>query len=127
SSASRRACSSAAGCCAAGGCVSEGWLQAERRGAPAMTVRIAIFGNAMHRADLGCLPGIAGLFSGFHARSLPFQGPCASPVEYVPKLRNGQKLADRAFTGADDAQGDGSITCRSPPRCAEAALNAPER
>src|SRR6516165_8725385 len=44
-------------------------------------------------------------FSGFYTRGpLYLQRPRASPVQYVPKRRNGQKMADRAFTDLADAQ-----------------------
>src|SRR5262249_22662109 len=45
-----------------------------------------------------------GLFPGFTRGPLYLQRPRASPVQYVPKRRNGQKMADRAFTDVDDAQ-----------------------
>src|SRR5258708_38951556 len=53
SSASWRACSSAACGCAPVCCESEDWLQAEMRAAPAMAPTNAHFGNATRLADLG--------------------------------------------------------------------------
>jgi copper(I)-binding protein len=38
-----------------------------------------------------------GLFPGFTRGPLYLQRPRASPVQYVPKRRNGQKMADRGF------------------------------
>src|SRR5262249_27873050 len=56
SSASLRVCASAAcGCCWAPGCCeSEGWMQAGRRGAPAMGATSASLRSAIRPARLGC-------------------------------------------------------------------------
>src|SRR5215470_7745336 len=43
-------------------------------------------------------------FPGFTRGPLYLQRPRASPVQYVPKRPNGQKMGDRAFTDVDDAQ-----------------------
>src|SRR5262252_6947356 len=45
-----------------------------------------------------------GLFAGLDAGLCLFQRPRTSPLQYVPKRRNGQKMGDRAFTDVDDAQ-----------------------
>src|SRR5262249_3698237 len=100
SSASLRVCLSAACCCccAAVCCESEGWLQADIRAAPAMTATTASFRNAIRPAHPGCCrksPVMAGPFRVYARPPLLVQRRRASSVQYVPKLRRGQRLVAR--------------------------------